>query len=171
MFKNRGFTLIELMVVIAIIGFLASVVLASLNASRTKGENAATVRQVREYITAINLAYGPNGNEFPTYGGALHGCLVVTNTSAGDRCYFRTLVLSYPETQRDIIGQYILLKPFDSPVISSTGGQYDSVMYSSDGDTFTLRYPIKGSTDCLIEEATQFGAADGNVIVCQYTSR
>lgn len=61
-----GFTLVEILVVIAIIGSLSSIVLVSLNSARTKGENSAMIQQVNEYITAINLAYRMNGEAYPS---------------------------------------------------------------------------------------------------------
>lgn len=64
--RKQGFTLIELLVVIAIIGVLASVVLASLNASRGKSRNAAVLSQIAEYEKAINLYYAEHG-EYPTH--------------------------------------------------------------------------------------------------------
>ncbi len=157
---------------IAIIGFLSAIVLASLDRSRTKGENAAMVRQVREYVTAIQLSYAPNGNQFPgTYGLNTFGCLAVTDTSSGDRCNFNGLVLAYPSAERAMIDTYIKLKPFDTPMTGSAGNVYDSVRYASDGNTFRLRYPIKNSTDCMLDGASPFGSTVGGITVCQYESR
>ncbi len=64
---KKGFTLIELLVVVGIIGILASVVLASLNTSRSKGGDAAIksnmsgVRSQAEIIYAGSACYG-DGN-------------------------------------------------------------------------------------------------------------
>jgi len=44
---NRGFTLIELMVVVAIVGLLASIILASLNSARTKTKDNAVFSTAR----------------------------------------------------------------------------------------------------------------------------
>lgn len=56
-----GFTLLELLVVLAIIGVLATVVLASLNSSREKANNAAILSQINEYQKAIELVYADLG--------------------------------------------------------------------------------------------------------------
>lgn len=47
--------------VIAIIGVLASVVLASLNASRVKARNASVLAQMDEYVKALDLFYANTG--------------------------------------------------------------------------------------------------------------
>lgn len=50
-----GFTLLELLIVIAIIGIIAAIVLAALSTSRQKARNSARIRMVNEYVKAIEL--------------------------------------------------------------------------------------------------------------------
>lgn len=57
----RGFTLIELMVVIAIIGMMSSVVLASLNSARAKGRDAAIKSAVKQYAVLMELNHSTYG--------------------------------------------------------------------------------------------------------------
>jgi len=49
---KKGFTLVELLVIIAIIGLLASVVISSLNNAKEKGINKELVRNINgtDYI-------------------------------------------------------------------------------------------------------------------------
>ncbi len=63
--KNTGFTLIELMVVITIIGLLASTVLASLTTARAKARDAARVQVVKELQKALELYRNANGGNYP----------------------------------------------------------------------------------------------------------
>ena len=62
--KIEGFTLVELLVVISIIGLLASTVLASVNSARNRAENAATLQLVGQYRQALELFYDDN-NRYP----------------------------------------------------------------------------------------------------------
>lgn len=63
---RRGFTLIELLVVIAIIGVLSSVVLASLNAARSKGNDAGIRDNMATIATQAALYYDENDNSYGT---------------------------------------------------------------------------------------------------------
>jgi prepilin-type N-terminal cleavage/methylation domain-containing protein len=63
--RTRAFTLIELLVVISIIGFLSSVVLASLLTARTKAVDSKIAQDLRQYQLAVELYYNTN-NSYPT---------------------------------------------------------------------------------------------------------
>ncbi len=60
--KDKGFTLIELMVVIAIIGVLAGVIITSLSAARKRGRDAQRIRDIQEIRSAIELYISQNGH-------------------------------------------------------------------------------------------------------------
>jgi prepilin-type N-terminal cleavage/methylation domain-containing protein len=63
--RKRGFTLIELMVVIAIIGLLATIITASLSTARAKGRDAKRIADIKTIQTALDLYYNDN-YKYPT---------------------------------------------------------------------------------------------------------
>ena len=63
--RRRGFTLIELMVVIAIIGVLATVVTASLLSASEEGNVTAAKAQIKNFETAL-MQYRLKNKTFPT---------------------------------------------------------------------------------------------------------
>lgn len=57
--KQRGFTLIEVLVVVAIIGLLSSVVIVGLGGARSKARDARRIADIQQIQNALELAYSP----------------------------------------------------------------------------------------------------------------
>jgi len=60
--SQRGFTLIELMIVIAIIGILAAIAIPQFNAYRTRGYNTAAITDAKNAYTAAQAYFNDNPN-------------------------------------------------------------------------------------------------------------
>jgi prepilin-type N-terminal cleavage/methylation domain-containing protein len=56
-----GFTIIELLTVVSIIGLMSSIVTSSLNSSRVKARDSLRLSQIREVEKALSLYYLNNG--------------------------------------------------------------------------------------------------------------
>ncbi len=63
--KNKGFTLIEMLVVVAVIGLLASLILVGLSSFRTRGRDTRRVADTKEVQNGLELYYMKNGR-YPT---------------------------------------------------------------------------------------------------------
>lgn len=77
--KHRGFTLIELMVVIAIIGTLSTTVLAAVQDSRVRARDASLIRTALSLRNVIELAR----NEYGNYANTQNGSFWLGKTGVG----------------------------------------------------------------------------------------
>jgi prepilin-type N-terminal cleavage/methylation domain-containing protein len=71
---SKGFTLVELLVVIAVIGILAGVILVSLNSARGKAQDVKIISDVKQLKNTFEsnysgVAYPDLTNDNPVYGG------------------------------------------------------------------------------------------------------
>ncbi|MDB5187707.1 MAG: gspG [Candidatus Kaiserbacteria bacterium] len=62
--SRKGFTLVELLVVISIIGILSSIVLASMSKARSQSRDGKRITDIKQIQLAIGLYYDAN-NKFP----------------------------------------------------------------------------------------------------------
>lgn len=62
--SKKGFTLIEVLIVVSIIGLLASVVLVGLGGFRSRGRDARRVQDLRSLQNGLELFYARN-NQYP----------------------------------------------------------------------------------------------------------
>lgn len=64
--KNKGFTLIEMLVVIAVVGILSATVLTALGPARNKGRDARIISGINQIAAFAELEF--TGNTFPVWG-------------------------------------------------------------------------------------------------------
>ncbi len=135
--KHTGFTLIEVMVVITIVGLLATVVLAAMTDARAKARDTQRVQMVKELQKALELYRNANGGDYPC-AAAMPACVsgggqVNVNGSASTTVF------------NAAISQYLVL-PLEQTVFPSTP-TWGSILYRTGGVTAA---PIRNSYTILL---------------------
>lgn len=131
----RGFTFVELMAAIAIIGILSSVALASLSGARERARDSKRVTALSEMGVALELYY----NRCRVYPNPSSGVLTAGATGTGCSTTF---------------GTYMSSVPVDP--LSSSGRKYD---YALSGAKYVLRASLEQNNAALTDDldGTQVG--------------
>lgn len=58
---SKGFTLLELLVVIIIIGLLATIIMAAVNSARAKGRDTKEITELKSMQSALQIYFSANG--------------------------------------------------------------------------------------------------------------
>lgn len=80
--RNKGFTLVELLVVMAILGILVTLVGAGLRTSQLRGRDGARKHDLRQITEALELHL----SDFGTYPDSLNGSIVGCPTTTASVC-------------------------------------------------------------------------------------
>ncbi len=138
--QHRGFTLIEILIVVAIIAILASVVLVGLGPTQQQGRDARRISDLREVQNALELYY----NKYGTYPSDTSWATLVTDLTSSSTAIGVTQVPNDPTPSKTYYFE------------SFTGGSsyvIGAVLESANSSVFTGYSPPSigvpnGMTDC-----------------------
>ena len=141
--KLAGFTLVELLVVISIIGILSSFAVVSLNGARTKARDALRKADMAQIRTALNLYYDDN-IKYPICGTWDDGAQDFgAKVQEGSACYSGILSSALISGSKPYIGEM----PKDPKNTTNNPTVSNTYLYryvsSSDGSKYALVYMIE----------------------------
>lgn len=152
--NNRGFTIVELLIVIVIIGILAAVVAVAYNGITEKANNSQTESAMGAWRKAL-IQYATDNGSYPISGGACFNEVGVTS------CWPTS---SASSTLNNAIRPYLGKKnPLPAPSLQQltstawgtrvAGGLYYNAAATLDGTAYPyyVAYNLKGRVRCNLE--------------------
>jgi prepilin-type N-terminal cleavage/methylation domain-containing protein len=148
----KGFTIVELLIVIVVIGILAAITVVAYNGIQTRAQNTKTVQSVASYVRILHIyaaTYGtyPVTNQFPCLSTEGTAC---AKDSGASTCYglgSTTSNTAYITELRKVISGS--LPEFSSQQINCGGNLFRGVYTTpTTGNTATIYYFLKGNQTC-----------------------
>lgn len=165
MYKSRsGFTIVELLIVIVIIGILAAITIVAYNGIQQRAENTKTITGVSEYIKILNNYKILNG-DYPNLGGT-YTCL--GTGYAGGICSTLNDGVTPSATESAALSQALqtvaTLPQLSTKMLTMSSGQLHAGA-NFEYATKMIRYHLSGANqDC---SASGTGYNYGNVTQCR----
>jgi prepilin-type N-terminal cleavage/methylation domain-containing protein len=137
--SRKGFTLIEMLIVIAIIGILASIVLVGLGPVQKKGRDSRRISDLKEIQTALELYFNKNGSypsdsSWATLQTDLKGAGIGTANIPNDP----RVGQNYGYAVNSAKTSYVLGAQLEDPSNSAIRDSFTGNTFASSAETFTL---------------------------------
>jgi len=172
--KHKGFTIVELLIVIVVIAILAAITIISYNGIQNRAKNQQVVTAVATYYKALQAYSVDNADTFPT----AYGCLGSTTAYNGDPCYQSSNTYNHNATLNNALAQYIGPNPPTTPMDGITfpdNATAKGIFYhtaSGFGGRY-LGFIIYGSSSCpgIAGAQTSTSSPAGSNIYCRILVR
>jgi type II secretion system protein G len=128
--SKRGFTLIEMLIVVAIIGILASVVVIGIGPAQQRARDSRRASDLKQIQTALELYYNKNG-EYP---------ITARGGQGGE--------MGWDALTTEITGAGIGVNKVPVDPINSTASKYQYAS-SGDGTAYVLKATLEQVNDAL----------------------
>lgn len=148
---TNGFTIVELLIVIVVIGILAAITIVAYNGIQARAENTKTTQAVAEYAKALQSYKAINGVYPPVASAA---CIGGVSTTCGNITDTTSACFAVPQIQGSssldsALGTIIsnLPQPSTQQVPCSSGQSYAGAFYDN-YSTARLIWYLKGTLTC-----------------------
>jgi len=156
---KNGFTIVELLIVIVVIGILAAITIVAFNGVQNRAKNQQTVSAVRSYYEAI-ASHGVKNSKLP----AGRTCIGPAEFYDSNPCYIGASTYNWTATLNDSLNDSISSRPATAKgSVTGSGVTASGIFYdNATGESATgyLGFPIFGASTCpVIAGADVYGTS------------
>ncbi len=156
----RGFTIVELLIVIVVIAILAAITIVSYNGIQARAKNDQMVSAVRAYYQAFQNYANDNAGVYPS----ANGCLGQSSFYTDNPCYVGANSYNYSTSLNNALAPYLNNNSptFSTDTIANGTNRSSGIFYFANSSY--LAFPILNATSCptiagaTVESSTAWGS-------------
>lgn len=148
---TRGFTIVELLIVIVVIGILAAITIVAFNGIQTRAANTKTLSAAASYVKGLQVYYNTEGD----WPGVVRACLGegypygFGGTGGTTQCRTTAPDVESASLHTDLRKYMSSLPTPDMTAIGSSTDWFRGIlMFSSTGSNRILAVSLRGVTTC-----------------------